>query len=91
MEAAIAISAPLLLSLPYQEAHHALLDGSFSFTFSFKISVFWFFIKKKKKKDETETPLKLPMCLLALKVREGNHGEVIKVIPMFDFKVLNAE
>ena len=31
------------------------------------------------------------MRLLALKVREGSHGEVIKVIPMFDFKALNAE
>lgn len=49
------------------------------------------FVFSLKKKDKAETPLKLPMCLLALKVREGNHGEVIKVIPMFDFKVLNAE
>ena len=31
------------------------------------------------------------MCFLAVKVREGNHGELIKVIPMFDFQVLNAK
>ena len=81
-------------SLPFlhQEVPHALLDGSFSFTFSFKISVFCFLIfQKKKKKYKTENPLKLPMCFLAVKVREGNHGELIKVIPMFDFQVLNAE
>ena len=40
---------------------------------------------------QNRKPLKLPMRLLALKVREGSHGEVIKVIPMFDFKVLNAK
>ena len=47
--------------------------------------------KKKKKTGQNRKPLKLPMRLLALKVREGSHGEVIKVIPVFDFKVLNAE
>ena len=65
------------------------LMGAFLLPLVLRFQSFGFSLKKKK--DKTETPLKLPMCLLALKVREGNHGEVIKVIPMFDFKVLNAE